>query len=359
MNINHHNYEDFFILYLDNELNQEERKAVEDFLLANPDLQREMDSLKQTIFSPDQDLVFEGKEQLMVGDSSLINIYNYESFLVQHVDGELLHHEVVELEKFLALNPYAQQELNWLKKTRSEPDTAVVFGDKSSLYRHEEVKRMYPVRWLKQAIAAAVIIAAGTGIFMFSNNSGDTDAIITASEPSKQTIESVIDKTIPSTNNENQTADAEPATSSPIIKDIIEKNPAPVQFAAVQQPVKKQQPQNTDDDMAAATTNELEKPIGIPVRVKEILAEEDRLYANLHKQNINEQVVTNDLPVRTTNEASPENNQFIYAADVEPENKKIRGFFRKATRIFERTTNIAAANEDDKLLVGGFAINLK
>ena len=357
MNINHHNYEDFFILYLDNELNQEERKAVEDFLLANPDLQSEMASLKQTILSPDENLVFEGKEQLMVGDSSLINIYNYESFLVQHVDGELLRHEVVELEKFLALNPYAQHELNWLKETRSEPDTNIVFGDKTSLYRHEDVKRMYPVRWWKQAVAAAVLIAAGTGIFMFSDSSSDSDAIITASESSKQTIETVIDKTGPAKVNENQTADIEPGTSSPIIKEQIENTPAPVQFAAIQQPVKNEQ-QNAGNNISSATINELEKPLGIPVTVKEIVTE-DQLYANLHKQNINEQVVTNDLPVRTTNEASPDNNQFTYAADVEPENKKIRGFFRKATRIFERTTNIAAANDDDKLLVGGFAINLK
>jgi hypothetical protein len=40
------------------------------------------------------------------------------------------------------------------------------------------------------------------------------------------------------------------------------------------------------------------------------------------------------------------------------ENKKFRGFFRKATRILERTTSINAA-EDDKVLIGGMAINLK
>ena len=130
-----------------------------------------------------------------------------------------------------------------------------------------------------------------------------------------------------------------------------------MQYAAIQQPVNKEQ-QNIPDNISSASINELEKPLGIPVTVKEIVTEE-QLYANLHKQNINDQVVTNDLPVRTTIEASPEIDQFTYAADVEPENKKIRGFFRKATRIFERTTNIAAANEDDKLLVGGFAINLK
>ena len=356
MNINHHNYEDFFILYLDNELNQEERKAVEDFLLINPTLQNEMDLLKQTILNPDQNQVFEGKEQLMVGDSSLVNIYNYESFLVQYVDGELLHHEVGELEKFLSLNPYAQHELNWLKETRSEPDTNIVFGDKTSLYRHAEVKKMFPVRWWKQAVAAAVIIAAGTGIFMFSNQPGNTDTIVTANEPSTQTIESKIEEKSAKDSEKTPSVKDTPGSSAPIIKEFIEKNPAPVQFAALQPDGNNNEKKSAEDNNTQ--TEELKKPLGIPVTVKEIITE-DQLYANLHKQNINEQVVTNTLPVRTTNEASPVNDQFTYAAEVEQENKKIRGFFRKATRIFERTTNIAAANEDDKLLVGGFAINLK
>src|SRR5690606_16979932 len=108
MNINRHNYEDYFMLYLDNELNQAERKAVEDFLLMNPDLKGEMDSLKMTILSPDQDMVFKGKEELMFSESNFVNAHNFESFLIQYVDGELTPEQTAGLENFLASDPNAQ-----------------------------------------------------------------------------------------------------------------------------------------------------------------------------------------------------------------------------------------------------------
>jgi hypothetical protein len=41
------------------------------------------------------------------------------------------------------------------------------------------------------------------------------------------------------------------------------------------------------------------------------------------------------------------------------ENKRLRGFFRKATRIIEHTTRINPADDDNKVLIGGMAINLR
>ena len=38
---------------------------------------------------------------------------------------------------------------------------------------------------------------------------------------------------------------------------------------------------------------------------------------------------------------------------------KLRGFFRKVTRTFEKRTNIDPTENDEKLLVGGLAIRLK
>ena len=38
---------------------------------------------------------------------------------------------------------------------------------------------------------------------------------------------------------------------------------------------------------------------------------------------------------------------------------KLRGFFRKVTRTFEKRTNIDATDDDNKLLVAGLAIKLK
>ena len=56
MNINRHNYEEFFLLYVDNELSAGQRKIVEAFVAVNPDLQEEFNLIQQSIFTADEKL---------------------------------------------------------------------------------------------------------------------------------------------------------------------------------------------------------------------------------------------------------------------------------------------------------------
>ena len=62
MNISRHNYEEFFILYMDNELLPEERRAVEAFIELHPDLKEELDLLQQFKVKPESVIVFIGKD---------------------------------------------------------------------------------------------------------------------------------------------------------------------------------------------------------------------------------------------------------------------------------------------------------
>ena len=63
MEINRNNYESFFLLYLDRELNPSEMLEVENFVAANADLQKEFSLLSQTILIPAQ-IEFSQKELL-------------------------------------------------------------------------------------------------------------------------------------------------------------------------------------------------------------------------------------------------------------------------------------------------------
>ena len=107
MNINRHNYEEFFLLYLDNELSSEERSRVELFVQENPDLGEELKVLLQSKVSPDNTIVFANKELLMkeaVGIS--INLQNYEEWLLLYTDNELSPAQRETVEKFATQNPF-------------------------------------------------------------------------------------------------------------------------------------------------------------------------------------------------------------------------------------------------------------
>ncbi len=72
MHINRHTYEEFFLLYNDGELSMEERKAVEDFVRENPDLEPELVMLGEAVFAPDESIVFENKDDLYRHEKKVI-----------------------------------------------------------------------------------------------------------------------------------------------------------------------------------------------------------------------------------------------------------------------------------------------
>jgi hypothetical protein len=69
MQINRQTYEEYFILYADGELNESEKKAVEQFIEHNPDLAGEFGLIQDTIMKPDGSIIFENKELLFRDES--------------------------------------------------------------------------------------------------------------------------------------------------------------------------------------------------------------------------------------------------------------------------------------------------
>jgi hypothetical protein len=378
MNINRHNYEEFFILYMDKELSSDDRRQVELFVAENPDLKTELDLLLQSQLIPDTAEVFSHKEQLLRSASGVVVIdhANYEEWLLSYVDGELSADQKIIAEKFVSGHPEIKAELDSLQKTKLQPDTAVVFLNKEGLYRREEKVRVIGINWKRIAVAATLLVAvSSTAFFLFNNvnDKGNNQAEITL-EPNKkeptqsnsaEAIQQPVDD-IASTND-----NASNKTNDVIIEDNADNN----NTSDIVEPKKKNEelkqktipellPVIKNDEPVLADNSEKEnnnlpQPAYDPYVTK---VAEDNLIAMVEPGPVKEPLTnlneTNSIPTVTPNNPQPLDDMIAVASREPAKKNKLRGFFRKVTRTFEKNTNIKATDDEDRLLLGGLAIKL-
>ena len=155
--INRHNYETYFLLWVDGELSDEEQVAVDRFVAENPDLAEELSLLKSTQLQPEETIVFKDKEALFKKEGQDISLNNYEEWFLLYTDKELSEEQRKQLEVFVLQHPALQNDFEWLQKTRL-PEEKWVFDNKELLYRKSSGTRpVVYMRWMRYAAAAAVI----------------------------------------------------------------------------------------------------------------------------------------------------------------------------------------------------------
>ncbi len=353
MNINRHNYEEHFILYLDNELSDAERRMVEDFAEKNPDLKEELDILLQSKLVPNQNIVFAGKNELFkYSESSVITSENYEELLLLYIDNELTPELRSEVEKFIETSPQAKQELAVLQKTKLQSET-ISFPDKGSLYRRTEKVRIVQLRWWRIAAAAVILLAIGltTVVLMNNNTPGSTNPGNGFVETKQiQSTESSVAKT-------NDKIDLNSKKESIIKTDETILLPGKNITKADDKKIKNELP--VEDQNVIANNNQKESN-SLPVQEFERSVNIDAV-TNVSKNEKTLPIQDNPQFAVTNNTDKPYimTNGPINPNEFDEGKNKLRGFFRKATRFVERTTNISATDDDERLLIGGFAVKLK
>jgi len=367
MTINRHNYEEFFILYLDNELSSADRRQVDLFVQQHPDLGEELQMLQQTRLDSDPSIVFEGKESLMQLPSlELINSNNYEEWLVQYIDNELNDEQNASVEVYAASNPAAGAALDILLKTKLQPENSITFFNKEILYRREEapVRGIVPVMWWRVAAAVLLLIALTIGGFtFFKNNSATPDKGIaktkgtqnvTTPQIAKEKKEDVEEKSSLAQTNPDQSDE---------IKNSTPKNNNEATFAKKTTNRQENMKTSVENDVPVIAYvghgkngNDLPEPTynpnmaGAPIPTE--LADTEKPGLTNSLENNSHPLVTSASLTSLKNTENPEEGN-------EPENKtKFRGLLRKITRTFEKTTNIKATDEQDRLLVAGLSIRL-
>jgi len=160
MNINRNNYEEYFLLYADNELTDSEKAEVLMFLKENKDLESEFRMIHHTICKPDASIALGDKSFLLKGDEApVINEKNYEEVFVLYHDNELSDKQKKQTEDFLTRHAQLKNEFELIGLARLIPEDAVVFPNKRLLYRKERGRVVPVIFW--RALAAAIFIGCG------------------------------------------------------------------------------------------------------------------------------------------------------------------------------------------------------
>ena len=360
------NYEEFFLLYVDGELSPEAMDAVDAFAALHPDLQDELQTLLDTRLDA---------EPLSLGDLSFLQAAQMQQLtreeeLLSYIDNELDAPTRAALERDLAADPALRAELASFEATRLPAET-VSCPFQEELYRREEKRR--PLFWLPRVAAAVLLLGAGSLLWrMNSNTQPGSNHNITGGNTVALRNESPAPQ--PAPQSVSPTA-AQPATATPAVPTIlaastktkapktnristdaiipqavakdglppapkergVPESPAPVQYAFVPDPRDKTpDPRDRNPLPGSSAANPLVNPTLANPAVTSAST------ASLYDQN---------------NGAQPTATEAVYRE--EGRQNSVRGFLRKATRFIEKRTGIKTTNEDDQLVVGGVAINLK
>lgn len=351
ININRHNYETFFLLYIDGELSAAERMAVEYFIQENPDLSNELEALQQTTLLMDEAITMPGKSDLYRSESTEIGLHNHTEQFLLYVDHELSTEGTKSVETFVLQHPELQESFMQLKQTKL-PDETIVFPYKESLYRNSETEKRPVVymRWWRMAAAAAVI---GFSFFIWTisgnesvlNNDQSLAATTIQSNPSS--IDRKATDVSKETILESSAANTTKPTNIDVAKNVMEEDLKIKQLVA----------SNISNTLTAEDLNnkpeliierqniisaaELNKaPINTPafngIAANVAIDEKDMMKAalvnnetELEKDITAQQVVYKELDTESDGE-----NKSLLIGSVEINKDKLRGIFRKATSIF-------------------------
>ncbi len=174
-NINEKNYNDFFIAYHENDLSEEGKNNVVQFVEKNPSLKKDLELFSKTKVVPDVTITYDAKQSLkknIIVPVGSINEKNYAEIFIAAMEGDLSIQQHNELKEFLNINPHLHKDNNLFGQTKLAIDTAIVFNRKQQLKKKIVPQKAPKVRYLYYAISAAASILLLFTIYFLMNRNG-------------------------------------------------------------------------------------------------------------------------------------------------------------------------------------------
>jgi hypothetical protein len=358
MLINRNNYEEFLLLYVDNELSAADRACVDDFLQQNPDVQIELQQLQQAVLDIDNSIVFEEKNSLLLPTS-------LETSMLLLLDNELSNKETAALQQTIKQDSTLANQFALLQQTKlSSTDDRIVFNNKERLYKKEKSK-VIPFAWWKLA-AAAILIGSGIWIgFKFYHTTPlpveTTKVPETKNTPSilsdsNNTTAATKNKLINNNSTINSLTDNTQENNNPIKKDNSTSNKNELVSNKETNNVQKlsinnQEENNLENNFQKSNNNDV-----VNVQPKSSLPAVNEIVNTI--TNNNSSATTNNNYSITPTSFTESSNTTLTFNDVDDNStkNKVGGFLRKAKRLLERKTKIGKGDNEIKIANLSFAV---
>lgn len=356
MEINRNNYEEYFLLYADNELTDYEKIEVLKFIRENKDLEDEFRMIQDTICKPDNVLMENKANLLRSNEVDLITDKNYEEIFVLYHDGELNDQEKSKTELFVSLNPHFKKEFDVTGIAKLLPDNSISFPGKKDLYKREKAGRVIPLIFWR-SVAVAVFIGFGLWIFeAYHQQPSKLPGIVKNVNPIKKT-----EPTSPKNISENKPAESTIAKADNQNSIVAEKKKSAYKREVVKHNAKVEEDEpsfvqatirNTSkvDYNKDASVEKLQPDVAVN-KIKNI-PQKNAIENNditgdievkpLQKDNSEVQSLTQAQPTSYVDANQKNENYVFYNITTEKFGKsKVGGFLKKVKRIVERNNPVS------------------
>jgi hypothetical protein len=298
------NYEEWLVLYMDNELTPEQKKSVDQFMTSHPSAKQELDELSRTRLLADMAIVFPDKRSLYRKGEKVRSLpvpwWRIAAAAVLILAASLTAVIVLNKKSSSGHNEVAKTSGKEQKTTKNPVVTNT--PDRSTGLAEQPGKKDEPKETTDPVIANNVqqvvpSIPKQTTSNIFANRNKINDKKLPDNLP------------VPVKKEESQIALTNQHPSNNL--------PQPINSAGI----------NND----ASNTNVIADTYK-PIKPRELI-----------------------IPPVTTYPTQP---SYVSKNDEGGKKGKLRGFLRKVTRTFEKNTNINATDDQDRVLIGGLAIKL-
>ena len=337
MEINQHNYEHYFLMYIDNELSGEERAAVNDFIMQYPNYANKLETLQQLKISPDT-LIYENK-------FSLYKLSEQDQQCITYLENEMTNEEKASFENKLFANTSLQSTVKqWQGAFLTTPTNIEIDPNfKNSLFKKSaQIKPLWATATFKRWASVAAILVVVIGVRLFNAENKQEVSSFTNNNVGKTELNK---KAVIET---NKGADINVTKSAITLNKIRKETLLPIVYTSAQgqNDYANRNLNSLNNTAYAAPNNEV---------ANALLAKEDINTKTIDEtitltkeirptsiSNVNEETKNNIEPfitpiqVQYSNIDTDEEDRVINIANLEIDGAKFREFSRKITTLFKR-----------------------